>query len=145
MKLDQKLQRKISKYFSKKKEVGVVYLFGSQAKGLARENSDIDLCVLFAKSRIKRAVSFPEVTYSSDLSEILGKKAEVIDLGTARIDFAHRVITEGKLLVSNNEKERIKFEEKILSLYFDLKPSLDEYFNNLSQITRKGELHVRYL
>lgn len=145
MKLDKNLQRKITRYFSKKKEVGAVYLFGSQAKGRARKMSDIDLCVLFAKLRKKSLLSFPEAIYSSDLSEILGKKTEVIDLGTARIDFAHRVITEGKLLLSNNDKERIKFEEKILSLYFDLKPSLDEYYKNLSQIARKGELHVRYL
>lgn len=145
MKFDKSLQRKIIKYFSKKKEVGTVYLFGSQIKGGARESSDIDLGILFAKLRKKSILSFPEASYSSGLSEILGKKVEVIDLGRTRIDFAHRVITEAKLLLSNSEEERIKFEEKILSLYFDLKPALDEYFNNLSQITRKGELHVRYL
>jgi len=145
MKLDKNLQRKIAKYFSKKKEVGAVYLFGSQVKGEAREGSDIDLGILFAKVRKRSFLSLPEVAYSSSLSEILGKKVEVIDLGRARIDFAHRVITEAKLLLSNNEKQRIKFEEKILSLYFDIKPGIDEYFANLSQITRKGELHVRYL
>ena len=145
MKFNKSIQTKITRYFSKKKEIGAVYLFGSQAKGKARENSDIDLGILFTKRKKKNLLSFPEITYSSDLSEILGKKVEVIDLGSARIDFAHRVITEGKLLVSNNEKERIEFEEKILSLYFDLKHGLDEYYDSLSQIARKGELHVRYL
>lgn len=145
MKLDKDLQRKIAKYFSKKKEVGVVYLFGSQVKGGARKSSDIDLGILFVKHRKKSLLSFPETIYSSDLSKSLGKRVETIDLESTRIDFAHRVITEGKLLISNDEKERIEFEEKILSLYFDLKPGLDEYFNYLSQITRKGELHVRYL
>lgn len=145
MKFNNNLQRKITRYFSRKKEVGAVYLFGSQAKGGTRESSDIDLGVLFAKNEKKSLLSFPEAIFSSELSEILGKKAEVIDLGNARVDFAHRVITEGKLLLANNEKERVKFEEKILSLYFDLKPGLDEYFKNLSQIAKKGELHVGYL
>jgi len=145
MKLDKNLQKRITKYFSKKKEVAAVYLFGSQIKGGARKNSDIDIGILFAKFNKKSLLTFPQVTYSSDLSESLGKKVEVIDLGETRIDFAHRVITEGKLLLSNNDKERIKFEEKILDLYFDLKPGLDEYYKNLSQIARKGELHVRYL
>ena len=73
MRLDKNMQRKIARYFSKKKEIGAVYLFGSQAKGKARENSDIDLGVLFVRIR-KSPQSFPEITYSSDLSEILGKK-----------------------------------------------------------------------
>lgn len=145
MKFANDLQRKIVKYFSKKKEVGAVYLFGSQVKGKVKESSDIDLGILFAKNRKKSLLSFPETIFSSDLSEILGKKAEVIDIGNTRIDFAHRVITEGKLLLANNDKERISFEEKILRLYFDLKPGLDEYFKNLSLIAKKGELHVGYL
>lgn len=145
MKFDENIQRKIIKYLSRKKEVAAVYLFGSQIKGGAREGSDIDIGILFAQTKKKSLLSLPEITYSSNLSEIIGKRVEAIDLGRTRIDFAHRVITEAKLLLSNNEKARINFEEKILSLYFDLKPALDEYFNNLSQITRRGELHVRYL
>jgi predicted nucleotidyltransferase len=145
MKLDKNLPRTRTVQGIQRKEVGAIYLSGSQVKGEARKGSDVDLGILFAKFKKKSLLSFPQVTYSSVLSESLGKKVEVIDLGETRIDFAHRVITEGKLLLSNNDKERIKFEEKILDLYFDLKPGLDEYYKNLSQIARKGELHVRYL
>ena len=137
--------RKIKDYFNKRKEVAAVYLYGSQARGDAKKSSDIDLAVLVTDRRKYRGFGIPQVVFAQDLSKITGCEVEVNDLETVSIDFAHRVLTEGKFIVSNNEKARIAFEEKVIRTYFDLKPALDEYFKKLSEITKKGQLHVRYI
>ena len=137
--------QKIKDYFNKRKEVAAVYLYGSQARGDATKTSDVDLAVLVTNRRKYRGFGIPQVVFAQDLSKITGRKVEVNDLDTVSVDFAHRVLTEGRLIISNNEKARIDFEEKVLRTYFDLKPALDEYFKELSEITKRGELGVRYI
>ncbi len=144
MTMSKKTKKIIADYFSRKPEVAAVYLYGSQARGDAKNSSDIDLAVLVTNKRKYTGFGIPQVVFAQDLSKLIGKEVEVQDLEVCRIDFAHRVLTEGKLLVSNNEPARIAFEEKVLRTYFDMKPFLDEYYKSLSEIAKKGELHVRY-
>lgn len=134
----------IQTYFAQKPEVVAVYLYGSQVRGKAKKTSDIDLGVVLQGTRIIK-LETPQVEFSQELSEILNKKVEVKDLRSARLDFAHRVLSEGVLIFSADEKARIEFETDVLRNYFDLKPFFEEYYRELSQIARRGEVHVRYL
>lgn len=138
MSIDQKTKQIIIDYFAGKPEVATVYLYGSQARGDARPDSDIDLGVLMIDKK-----NFYH--YDSDLSSLTKREVEIQDLHECRVDFAHRVLCKGNLLLSNNEKARVDFEEKIFRNYFDMKPFLDEYYKSLSEITKRGELHVRYI
>lgn len=144
MKLSQDQVKKIKNYFAKKPEVAAVYLYGSQARGEAKKASDIDLAVLVTNTRKYKGFGIPQVVFAQDLTKITGRTVEVQDLKACSIEFAHRVISEGKLLISNSPKIRINFELEIIRKYFDLKPILDEYDYYLSQIISRGELHVRY-
>lgn len=144
MKLDQKILDQIKDYFSKKPEIAVAYLFGSFAKGEGREFSDIDFGVIFLK-KPKGAFCFPEVSLAEELNKISGRKIDVLDLNLCNVDFAHRVISEGKLLYSRDEKIRVNFEEQVIRDYFDLKPMLDEYYQNISEMAKKGELGARFI
>jgi len=145
LKFNFQTKNKIVKYFSSKPEVAAVYLYGSYARGDAKADSDIDLAVLVTDKRKYKGFGIPQVVFANDLNQITGQKVEVQDLAVCPVDFARRVLAEGQLLITNNEKARINFEEKIIRIYFDLKPSLDEYFKELAEITKKGELHVRYI
>lgn len=138
-------KNKITSYFADKKEVAAVYLYGSQARGDAGKDSDIDLGILLASKTKQLGLDSPQFSAPFDLEKLLDKKVEVQDLEVCEVDFAHRVLTEGKLLVSNNEKARIAFEERVFQTYFDLKPALEEYFKHLSEIARRGELGVRQI
>lgn len=145
MKLDKQILEKIKVYFTKKPEVVAVYLYGSYARGDARDDSDIDLGILLAPGLEVKGFDIPQVVFAQDLTKHIKKKVEVQDLGVCRVDFTHRVISEGQLIYSSNETKRIGFEEAVLRNYFFLKPLFDEYYSALSKIAKKGELGVRYL
>ena len=145
MRLNTKIIAKVNKYFAKKPEVAAVYLYGSYARGDAKKTSDIDLAVLVTDKRKYTGFGIMQVVFAYDLSKITGKKVEVQDLDDCTADFAHRVLQEGILLISNNQKARIKFEERILMVYFDLKPAIEEYYKHLSEIAKTGELGARFI
>lgn len=113
-----------------KKEVVAVYLFGSRAKGLSSENSDIDIGVLLDK-KYK-----PGPLYESELSleieQFLNseKRFDVRILNNKGITFLHQVLRDGKLLFSGNERKRIRFESNVYRDYLDFKPFLIQ-FNKL--------------
>lgn len=144
MKLKKEILNKIIGYFSKKPEVAAVYLYGSFDRGDAHSLSDIDLGVVF-KKKASKAFVLPEVEMAGELSDIINREVEILDLSLCKVDFAHRVISAGRLIYSRDEKARVEFEEKILRDFFDLKPMLDEYYYYLSKIAKKGELDVRYV
>lgn len=135
---------KIRKYFSQKPGVAAVYLFGSFARKEAGQDSDLDLGILLTQ-KTEKPFSLPQVTFAKELEPVVERKVEIQDLEACRVDFAHRVISEGKLIYSGDEKKRIDFEEKILRNYFNLKPALDEYYRHLSEIVYRGELNARYI
>ena len=66
-------------------------------------------------------------------------------MDSVAIDFAYRVISEGKLLLGLDSPKIVEFEEKVLRVYFDMKPFFDEYFASIHEIAKKGELNVRYI
>lgn len=138
------LIQQIQDYFSQKSQVVAVYLYGSQARGEAKKTSDIDLGVVLKKNAFFSTLFIPQIKFAQELSELLGKEVEVQDLTSCSLEFAHRVLSEGKLLYSADLRKRIEFETTIVGKYFDLKPALEEYYRELQEIAKKGELHVRY-
>ena len=112
------------------KEQGVVfaYLFGSQAKGTAGPLSDIDIAVYFDR-RVPAAEHF-------DLRlGVLGKitdfcktdRVDLVVLNEAPPLLAHRILKEGLLIFSDNDKTRLEYEVKAILKYLDWKPYLDTY------------------
>ena len=145
MKLDDNTKNKIINFFKDKKEVEAVYLYGSYAKETAREDSDIDLAVIVSDENDFEGFDMPQTRYNYDLGKLTGKKIEVQNLESVAIDFAHRVLYEGELLMGLGSKKRVDFEEMVLRVYFDMKPAIEEYFYYLRKIAKKGELGVRYI
>jgi predicted nucleotidyltransferase len=131
---------KIKGFFKKQKNIIVAYLYGSYSRGEAGLRSDLDLAVL-----TKYKDLFSGENTALMLGREINKKVEIANLNICSVDFAYRVVSEGKIVYVADEKRRIDFEESVLRDYFDLKPSIDEYYKYLGKIARKGDLHVRYL
>lgn len=131
----------IQDYFSKQPAVLLVYLYGSQAKETARYDSDIDLAVFVDEKKANS--SEIQLRAMTDLSVKLEKEVEVQDLNICKTTFAYRVISEGKILFQRTEQIRVHFEVEVMRNYFDLKPFLTEYDEQLARLARGGDIGAR--
>ena len=106
-----------------------IFLFGSMAKGNARNNSDIDIGILVKDT--KKLEKNPH--FESKLALRIEKELKIktpLDirvLNNAGLRFINQVLKYGRLVFSRNEKERVIFETTSISNYFDFRPFLKEY------------------
>ena len=111
---------RVKKYFSSKKDVLAVYLYGSQASGKATPRSDVDLAVVLnsAKHAFER-----ELKFRTDLEKLLGKEVDVAILNGADLFLASQAFTKGKLLFTRNRKKSEDFKWRTMKLYWDFIPT----------------------
>lgn len=106
--------------------VVAVYLFGSEARGEAGADSDVDIGVLYAEPP-PRTLQGQPFDVEDDLRGALARPVQVVVLNAAPPDLVHRVLRDGRLLVERDRSARIRFEVAARNAYFDLKPFLDRY------------------
>lgn len=97
--------------------VNVLWLFGSEAQGRARPDSDIDLAALFRR----RPTGLEQLEAAADLSVLLGRDIDLIDLDGASPILARQVLKTGRLIADREPRRRHAFFSKTVSLYDDLK------------------------
>jgi predicted nucleotidyltransferase len=125
--IDRSQKKQLSKTFKKQKVV-LAYLFGSQVKGKTGSLSDIDI-----------AISFDEKVHADERFDLrLETLGQLVDLfKTDEVDLvvlndappllSHRILKEGVLIFSDNEKSRLEFEVKAVLKYLDWKPYLEKF------------------
>lgn len=119
----------ITKVLEKEHEVLFAYIFGSYAKGIQNEKSDIDIAVYLKDENIlEKDPLFPSRLAIKIEKILTGKKTvDVRVLNGSTLRFKNQVLRYGKLLFSKDEKKRIEFETFSLDHYYDFKPHLDMY------------------
>lgn len=124
----------IEKYLSQIREVFLqeqvvfAYLFGSQVSGNIGKLSDIDIAVYFDESLSKSTMFNNKLKIMSKLSLILKRNdIDVVILNDAYPLLEHRIIKQGKVIFSSNEKKRIEYEVKAVLRYLDFKPYIEKY------------------
>lgn len=103
-----------------------VYLFGSFARGTERQQSDVDVAILYADTPAKTLDGLP-LTLEEGLERHLGRAVQVVVLNHVSADLIHRVLMDGKLLIDRDPSSRIQFEVRARDEYFDLQPILRRY------------------
>ena len=110
----------LKQVFTAKPDILLVYVFGSQARGKARETSDVDLAVLFKNS--------PSLDDHADLAvrcmRVLGTdKVDVVVLNDASPLLKFEVIKDGKLIHQNcSDDDLNRFELLAIKMFFDTEP-----------------------
>jgi uncharacterized protein YutE (UPF0331/DUF86 family)/predicted nucleotidyltransferase len=98
----------LQEYFEKKSEVSMVFLFGSQAKGLAVDSSDWDVGVYFTPREyleLEQEGNYPgESKIWSDLVDILQTEVDFLVLNRARPSLVFSILNSGFPLVIKDRK-----------------------------------------
>ena len=119
------MRKKGSKQFNnafKQSQVILAYLFGSEARGDAHQESDVDIAVLFDKQVSPKNYLKLEGKLISFFSKIYqGKEINIINLNTAPPLLKQSAVLEGLLLYAKNELTRILFQLTTLHQYEDYK------------------------
>lgn len=124
--MDGEVRDAIEKYLAASDEVSLAYLFGSEARGEAREESDVDIAVLLTKGRPKKLMDLP-VGLADDLEKIVGRPVDLVVLQEASPDLVHRILLDGQILYEGDAAERIRFEVRARNEYFDVLPFIERY------------------
>lgn len=114
-------------------DVAFSYLFGSEAKGTARPDSDLDVAVHFEGSGRtafgRRRAEDPSTPSSrarqaleleGSLEETLGRRVQVVVLNDAPLDLAHTVLKTGILLTCDDDRARREFYVDHARRFFDM-------------------------
>jgi len=112
----------------KREEVQAIYLFGSHAKGNARPNSDVDICVITEK----------EVTRSVK-QEIMANSSRNIDISIfwelpPVIRF--RVFRDGKPLYAKDELSLQRIKVDTLKSYLDIHPMIKRHCTRVLEVSK---------
>lgn len=122
---------KLKSIFKVYPEVSLAYIFGSIASGKAGKNSDIDIAVLLDKKLTKRKLFQIRLNLMGDISKVLKMPADVVIINNiSALFFKYIIVREGINIFKRVEEEKIDFESKMLSQYFDFEPFLFEYNKN---------------
>lgn len=130
---------KLKEYFTQREDINAVYLFGSTVKNRERNNSDLDLAVLFKKGADQYRRFQTKLQVANDLEDLTGLKIDVVDLGSADLLFIHQVMKNKMLLFERNTHDRVTFEVKYRKEYFDFMPVYDQYYRQARQRLKERE------
>lgn len=116
---------KIRKILSKRPEVLAGYLYGSHAKGYAREGSDIDIAILTIPS-----FEVPGYGYQFEIEDLLNSTVKDFKVEAVVVDFMslplkHSSVVQGHLVYSKDDLLRAKEQIKILYDYEDMRGFYD--------------------
>ncbi|MCD8501391.1 MAG: nucleotidyltransferase domain-containing protein [Bacillaceae bacterium] len=114
----------------------VVYVFGSYAKGIERQTSDIDIAYL-SDTQLE---DYDRFMLAQRIAGDLNISVDLIDLTKASTVFQTQVISKGKSIYCKDEVERMKFEMLTLKMYAKLN---EERKVVLDKILESGEVFER--
>jgi predicted nucleotidyltransferase len=128
----------IKEAVEKDKEILFVYLYGSFISQSIPFGSDIDMAVYLKPSDIKSYIRKEEEITSALITKLHKDKIDLRILNILPFLLQYNIVKEGILVFVRDESERVDFEIRVMSRFFELKPYLDEYKRMLSSRIEVG-------
>lgn len=113
-----------------------ICLFGSQADGSARPDSDVDIAILLEhEARLNSSDLFE---LKMDLSELLGLPVDLIDLQSAHTDLRYVVLNSAKRIFCKDAYFCDFFEMTAFSMYQNLEVERKEI---IEEVKKRGTIY----
>ncbi len=117
--LDPQIIERCAERFASESDVQAVWLLGSAVAGRLREESDLDLAVLYREGALLDLECVGVL--ASDIEGIVGRQVDLGRLDTRNLIYAMEAIREGVLLYQRDSTVTDLFVDRVSALYFDLK------------------------
>ena len=106
------------------------YLYGSYAKGLHHRFSDLDVGIYTEGLDLSSCLDL-ELSLALRVDEKLDHavQSEVRVLNHLPLVVKGRILADGELIYSRDERSRIEFETQVRKAYFDFLPVIHQYQN----------------
>lgn len=125
--MDKQVLEKIKSIFREEPAIGVVYLFGSQARRETGPMSDYDFAVYFIEHDLNKRYDLL-FDLSSKLSrELKTDHIDMININDTDAPLLKYQILQDGIVVFEREPYRVLIEPRILNEYFDFKYLLKKY------------------
>ena len=114
--LNKEIQQQLINTMNKQLDTDFIMLFGSFAKGTAREDSDVDLAY-FSNQKLS---SYERFTLAGDLATIAGREVDLIDLKQIDTVFTMQIFSEGVPIYIKDDNEFTRQKMRAYSMYATL-------------------------
>lgn len=111
--------------------VELAFLFGSEGRGSARKESDVDIAILLKRLPMPEKRLALRLGFSEKLNKIFGKEVDVVILNTAGSILKYQVTRHGKVLFERRKGLAKKFRINALKEYFDFLPTFNFHYERL--------------
>ncbi len=106
---------KITNFARSHPEISAIYLFGSHAFGYQRSKSDIDLGIVF----LNNVDGFTRINMETELSNLLKKDVDLIDMKKSSPFLRHQIYKYGKLIYHDGSDFPFQFRANSIRDYLD--------------------------
>ena len=106
-------------------KIRAAWLFGSQASGKARADSDLDIAVCFERALdadAREALRRQIVAALADALGALGERADIVDLDDCDSLVAFRAVSQGTLLLARTAADRVRTVARVARRHDDEAP-----------------------
>ena len=132
------IKQLIVDYFSNRKDILSVYLFGSRVKDNSDKSSDVDIAVFFKKDIRREDYTKKVMLLTDELSRILDKEIDIVVLNNVNSFLKFQIIRNGIRLIECEKINNRRFEAMSIVEYLDFLPIRRRMEESLVNYIKKG-------
>jgi predicted nucleotidyltransferase len=109
----------LTEFAGSHREVLAIFIFGSLAKGQARESSDVDIAVYVEPDAVPQSALTLRLGYIVELERAIGKRVDLVLLNQAPPLLRHQVFRHGRLVFERDRARVRRFIGDALVEFYD--------------------------
>lgn len=127
--LSEQIRHKLVNALTEKANPAFILLFGSNAKGTAREDSDVDLA-FYTEQPLS---PYERFILAGELAQICEKDVDLVNIREIDTVFVMQIFSTGKLLACRDENEFVKQRIKAIRMYVELNEQRAEVLRSIQE------------